>query len=575
MSSSFANKPTLAANRAPEETSWSLLIAVVLLATAPMIILSQVASYWRPDVVDDQMFAYFGWRILHGARVYLDVWDNKPPGIYWTNALGYLLGAGNYLGVIALCTIALVATHILFFVTCASVYFRGAAALTTVLLSFFITHSYYQGGCNRTETFVVVFELAAVATYTRGWANDRWWKWLLVGIFCGAAFLYKQVGLAAWGAMGLHLIVLSLTGQLPLAVAAKRCVLLLLGLCVTLAIASLALASQGEFNEAWFATFTFNRSYFEVGDSSLLDVWFNCYKLGKHMSPILVLPALMATAAVIHASVWWLWPAMRPPEIENPIRAFQPVLPNYMLLFGVWYLVALYGASVSPHHFRHYLTPTIPPLLLLCGHLISVLKTEASLLQRFAQRSAVVASFVVMGYFAADAAKRQVEEVATIWWERTHGKWQIRPTAWEAIAAEAVKYSTPEQKIHCWGYFPGVYLTAKRINVCRFITTEKIGHVGDYADIVRKDLHRAFQEDPPAVFVTSISDYAWFTDPQPGQKPRDWLGEWLAGWLDKNYARVAEVMTPVEAVYVYQRRDLQQAAGNPEIPVSTQPSQTQ
>lgn len=538
------------------ETPLWLLLVTALLATAPMIALAQVAAYWRPDVVDDQMFAYFGWRIASGARVYLDVWDNKPPGIYWTNALGFLLGGGNYLGVIALCTLALIASHVFFFIICASVYFRGAAALATILLSFFVTHGYFQGGCNRTETFVVLFELAAVATYVRGWAHDRAWKWLLAGALCGAAFLYKQVGLAAWGAMGLHLIVLGLTGRLAFQVAARRCLLLLMGLALPLSVAAVFLASQGALGEAWFATFTFNRSYFAVGDSSFLDTWFNRHMLNNHMFPILRLPLLMAVAAVIHATVWWWKPKLRPQEIEAPIRAFGPVVPQYMLLFGAWYLAAFYGASVSPHHFRHYLTPTIPPLLLLCGHLISVLKTEASLLQRFAQRGAVVAAFVAMGYFAWDAARLQIEEVAKVWWERTHGQWKIRPTAWEAIASEVVKYSKPDQKIHCWGYFPGVYLSAQRINVSRFITTEKIGHVGDHAEFVRKDLLHAFQTDPPAVFVTSISDYYWFTDPQPGQKPRDWLGAWLADWLDPHYSRVAEVATAEEAVYIYQRRDL-------------------
>jgi len=537
-----------------------MLIAVMVLVGAPLVILSQVAAAWRFDVVDDQMFGFYGWRIANGATVYLDVWDNKPPGIYWINALGYLIGGGSYVGVIALTTTALVLSLAFLFIIASSVYFRGAAALTTILASFFVTHAYFQGGTNRTETFLVVFELAAVTCYMRGWVRDRSWKWLLAGMLCGAAFLCKQVGLVAWGAMGLHTILLVCTRELPWKTGLRRCLLLLGGVIVTLGTAAGYLASQGALTEAWRATVTFNASYFAVGDSSLFDTWLNRYMLKNHMFPILLLPILMAIAAVIHAVVWRLAPQHRPPEIDAPLRQFGPACPRYMFLFTTWTLVAFYGAAVSPGHYRHYLIPFIPPLLLMAGYLINVIKTEISLTRRVVQRAWVVAAFVAMGYFALGAFVLQWEHAARVWYDR----WGHRPdpdygyrlTPWERIAREVRELSTPEQRVHCWGYLPGVYLHARRVNVCRFTTTEKIGHVGDFADFVRKDLHEAFSTRPPAVFVVSIKDYNWFTDPTPDQPPPDWLGVWIAGWLDKTYARMSEVDLAEESVYIYKRRDL-------------------
>ena len=67
-----------------------------------------------------------------------------------------------------------------------------------------------------------------------------------------------------------------------------------------------------------------------------------------------------------------------------------------MLLFGVWYLVSVWGALLSPHAFRHYLVPTIPPLLLIAGYLINVLQAEMRLLVRMQQRAWVTAAFVLI-----------------------------------------------------------------------------------------------------------------------------------------------------------------------------------
>jgi 4-amino-4-deoxy-L-arabinose transferase-like glycosyltransferase len=101
------------------QTSWPILITAMVLLILPIVTLSQLAAHNRVDVVDDQMFGYFGWRIAHGATVYEDVWDNKPPGIYWINALGFLIGGDSYAGVIFLCALAVVVMLVCFFVICA------------------------------------------------------------------------------------------------------------------------------------------------------------------------------------------------------------------------------------------------------------------------------------------------------------------------------------------------------------------------------------------------------------------------------------------------------------------------
>lgn len=527
------------------------IIALVVIIT-PLLTLSQLAAHLRGDVVDDQMFAYYGWRIAHGGTVYLDVWDNKPPGIYWINALGFLI-SDSYLGIVFLCAAALLIAHVCFYVIASSVYFPAAAAVSTALASFYITHARYQGGSNRTETFLVPCELLAVALYVRGFARDRSWKWLAAGLCCGAAVLFKQVGIAALGAMGLHLIWLMIIRNISFWTGVRRGLLILAGFGITVSVAAGYLASQGALHEAWFAAVTFNQSYFNVGDSGLTNRLVNRWKLGNEMYPILILPTLMAIATIIHASLWALRPHLKPAEIEKPVVDYKPVVPHYLILFGLWTLIGFYGATISPHAFRHYIIPFIPPLVLFAGYIVNLLQAEASLLRRMQHRAWVTSGFVVMGYFASEAAYRHWEEVSKVWNERdpvyVNGGWRIKQSEIEVVGDAVARHTKPGDTLQCWGYMPGVYLQSRRVNVCRYTTTEKIGQVRENARFVAAELREKLTVNPPTVFVITSTDWAWITGVYP-DKPPDELGAWLAGWLAQNYEQVDDIRN----IYVMKRK---------------------
>jgi hypothetical protein len=535
-----------------------LLGIVMFVLIAPMIAMSQILAYWRTDIVDDQMFAYFGWRIANGATVYLDVWDNKPPGIYWINAIAMLISGGDYLGVIVMCTLALVVSHIAFFVIANSVYYRGAAALATILLSFYLTHAHYTGGTNRTEVFLVAFELVAVALYMRGWARDRSWIWYVAGLCCGVAFLFKQVGLIGWGAMGLHTIILVLTRELPWKTGLRRCLLLAGGAATTIAAGALYLAAQGALGEALYAVFTFNQAYFAAGDSRIFSNLATRSLLWKHIEPILLAPMMMAAAAAIHAFLWWLRPALRPREIEEPLKAQRPVCPRYFLLFAIWFVVAMYGAFLSPMGYRHYLVPTIPPLMLMAGYLINVLRTEMRLVDRLQQRAWVIAAFLALGFFAWNAVKWQFAEVSKVWVFRMEpmlesGGKEGR-AKWEVVGDVVKRLTRPDDRIQCWGFEPGIYLHARRVNACRYFTTEKIAHAPTEADKIVNTIETTLKADPPAVLVISAEEFMRMEG--RGVTPSEFD---LLPWIRANYEMVREI-PEFRTVYIFLRKDRVEAA---------------
>lgn len=499
-----------------------MLLLAVALACAPILIVAlYIAHLWIHEHTDDQMFGYYGWRIAHGAVPYVDVWDNKPPGIYWTNALGYLLGGDTYYGVIALCTLAMVVTGLAFFAATARLYNRGSAALGTVLLCFFVSHGAMEGATNRTETFLVMFETLAVLTYVAAFRRPHWWSWLLVGMLCGAAFLYKQVGLAAWGAMGLHLIFCVIMRHLSWRTGLARCCGLLGGVIIAGALAAGGLYASGgvpAIREALYATFGFNAAYFAVGDSAVrpglaarLLTWNNVF-------PLLTLPILMAIAAAIHAFLRYTWPwwsraAREAPDDAPPaaVRDESPV-PAHMLLFAIWALVAFYGVLLSPQRYRWYLVPTVPPLLFMSTYLIYRIRAELGLLKRMSQYAWVTAAVVVLVYFGRGAVKQQWQQFWTVWQfrydYRGSGSWEDqRP--WHVIAEAVERHAEPGDRLQCWGWLPAVYFETRLPNACRFTTTEKVGQVGRHATMVLEEIAAALEDGRATILAIRAEDYEW------------------------------------------------------------------
>src|ERR1043166_2581740 len=71
-----AAPPFHAPASSPLPAPWLALLAAPLLAP----------SLWYPFGRDQGVFAYAGRVILRGGWPYRDVWDLKPPGIYYTYA---------------------------------------------------------------------------------------------------------------------------------------------------------------------------------------------------------------------------------------------------------------------------------------------------------------------------------------------------------------------------------------------------------------------------------------------------------------------------------------------------------
>jgi hypothetical protein len=110
----------------------------VALITAAVFVLLRAPSLIEPPTFNDEgSYADIGWALDHGAVLYRNVWDNKPPGVYWLAAAINLVHT-SVLAFHVVVAIVVVATAVALWFLCrrlASSQVAWAATLAIVVLA--------------------------------------------------------------------------------------------------------------------------------------------------------------------------------------------------------------------------------------------------------------------------------------------------------------------------------------------------------------------------------------------------------------------------------------------------------
>jgi hypothetical protein len=206
---------------------------------------------------DSGVFLYVGWRLLNGDIPYRDVWDHKPPLIYFVDALGLALTPDSLWGLWALRFLFVFFT--LFFIYKLldrefGIYaaLAGAITLTSGLLTIL------EKG-NVTEEYALVFQALCFWLFLSAWKNDfslpsSFW----IGVLGGLAFNFKQTTIGIWITYGLFLLAIRLLQKrLPF----KDVLSLLAGWLFPSVVLILYLSGQGALTEYWEQAFLYNFVY--------------------------------------------------------------------------------------------------------------------------------------------------------------------------------------------------------------------------------------------------------------------------------------------------------------------------
>jgi hypothetical protein len=220
---------------------------------------------------DSGVFLYVGWRFLNGDMPYRDVWDHKPPLIYFVDALGITLTPASLWGVWILQFIFICFTIFFIYKLLDQEFGIYAALAGTITLTSGLLTILEKG--NVTEEYALVFQALAFLLFVNAWKKDfpirdSFW----IGLIGGLAFNFKQTTIGIWITYGLFLLAIRLWQR---RVPFKDLLALLGGWLVPSILLMIYLASQNAFTDFWDQAFLYNFVYIgkHEGIRSLIPVF--------------------------------------------------------------------------------------------------------------------------------------------------------------------------------------------------------------------------------------------------------------------------------------------------------------
>jgi hypothetical protein len=153
---------------------------------------------------DSGVFLYMGWRFLSGDIPYRDVWDHKPPLIYFVDALGLSLTPDSLWGIWLLRFIFIFLTFFLIYKVLDREFGLFAALAGSIALASGLFTVLEQG--NVTEEYALVFQALCFWLFIRAQKDNfplqtSFW----IGLIGGLAFNFKQTTIGVWIAYALIL----------------------------------------------------------------------------------------------------------------------------------------------------------------------------------------------------------------------------------------------------------------------------------------------------------------------------------------------------------------------------------
>jgi len=170
---------------------------VLLLATVLVVLIQVMPSYNPLAGRDSGVFLYIGKQVLQGQVPYRDVWDHKPPMVFYIDALGLFLGNGNRWGSFAVEALSLFTAFVLAFYFLRSLFGDHVAALATFSGVLF---SFWSPG-NLSEEYYLPYAFLAFLIWLiiqKQGKNASWWIVFLWGLTGGIAFQLKQTLVGIW-----------------------------------------------------------------------------------------------------------------------------------------------------------------------------------------------------------------------------------------------------------------------------------------------------------------------------------------------------------------------------------------
>lgn len=484
-----------------------------------------IASH-NPQVDRDAgVFAYSGWRILHGELPLRDIWDHKPPGIYLLDALAVLVGGPTHAALAYLDIAIGVAVAAAAFWALRSVSRPGVALVGSVWAVLLAYKADRYAGMNFTEYPAVALALVSLGAGVRCLTSELRLRWaVMAGAASGLAAVFKPVAAGPAAALAIVLFGCALfqfaqrsdqghragcrTGRVMAVVVATTALPMLL-VCAWYVLA-------GGWDALVDTNFTYNRLY--APPLTLLVA----------LRGMLDTPAKAGVAIpIVLLGLSWL----------RPMKDLDRVVHSFVTLALLFEIVAI---MVQGRDYAHYYVLTVGS-----GSMALALGLERLLVSRRPAQAIEWGAAVIGVVILLVVVARPVQPHLSL-----HNVARVARADFPQLPiVDAVRsLCGPDDSVYTWGAETQVNFLAERRSPSRYVYLYPLQMPGFDVERRARELLADLQADPPCAIVAPIGTNPLIPPLQPG--PR---AEWrpialhergaysqapfddVLRWIDTNY----------------------------------------
>ena len=372
-----------------------------LVGLALTVVLLRLHTLREPIDCDEAAYAYVAHRLLKGDRLYVDVFENKPPLAYAPYAVAVALGGYTERAIRLL--------PIPFTLLTLWAVWRAARLLGPTPIGILAASVYailqadphvFGNGANL-EVYMNALLALALWLGLRLWLHRPVNPPLLfaVGLCLGAAAGIKQVAGLYVGYAMVMLVLIPAWRRRSVGVVFRGLALLLAGVLLPWGVMAGYCVWNGGLESFWQAVFVYAREVAREASASLYEQYAPYYSLGTSLSASGSMPvgnpgpsALLASAIQVNdrllvltqwlllgnpmANAWWgavMWPALVL-SLRQAIRA--AILPRHLpgsAFVAGWFLVTVAAIAWPGLFWQHYYMLLVPVVAVLSGRLVGEL----------------------------------------------------------------------------------------------------------------------------------------------------------------------------------------------------------
>lgn len=414
-----------------------------------------VSLQLAPSVIDQGrdsgIFAYTGKVIVQGGLPYQDAWDNKLPGVYYLDALAFILFGTNRWALWLIEMISVFLTgRVVFWLLNETYQKRMLAWAGTLMLIFMARSPALVSDVNFTEVYALLPQVLGFAAGYQFYRRPTWRWAFLVGLAAGVAFLFKQTTMGG----ALAFVPATVLARHPVIRAPRRWIWLgatIAGGLSSLGVVAAYLHGNGILGKAIDATFIAPLAFHRWVSQEPVSIWDTVRQtLTDSVVPMVVGPLLPFLLV-------GLFVALRPVFVRR--YRVEPFANQRAL--AVWaaltFVLDLVLSNTTYRAYEHYYITLLPSLMLLVVLSLDVIQPWIDRLKQ-AKRLRVWTWFYLALAVVALPLTGTLFRLWLVGWDI------FAPAKPNDLTTYVIEHTQPEDKVLVWGVATGINFRSERLS---------------------------------------------------------------------------------------------------------------